>query len=193
MKKYINKIILTALLATSPLLALDDSIYEFESFSLVGIEAGYSNFDVENDAATPLRETYKFGHGGLKIGAQTQNYRLFLSGRYCEVDDFDYAYTMGAEAQYLMNFSEFANLYIGINAGIAEMRLIDATDKTRNISDPYIGGDIGFNIHLGETMDLELGARVMKLDAENDKDDIIYTFDTITSGYLSLIFKYQMD
>jgi len=193
MKKYINKVILTALLATSPLLAADDSMYEFESHSLVAFEGGYSNFDVESTETPPLRESYKFGYGGIKIGAQTENYRLFLSGRYCSIDDFDYAYMMGVEAQYLFNFSSFANLYLGINAGMAEMRVVDAANKTRDVSDPYVGGDIGFNIHLGKTVDLELGARVMSLDAENTIDDVTYKFDSITSGYVSLIFKYQMD
>ncbi len=193
MKKYLSKIIVATLLITSPLLAREESVYKFNSYSLVGIEAGYSNFDVESDEAAPLRKTYKFGHGGLKIGAQTENYRLFLSGRYCSIDDFDYAYMVGAEAQYMMNFSSIANLYLGINTGIAEMRFIDRTNLTRNISDPYIGGDVGFNIHLGRELDFELGVRYIKLDAKNNKSSITYTFDNITSGYMSLIFKYQMD
>lgn len=193
MKKYLNKIILLALLAGAPLLAEGESMYSYNAHSLIGIEAGYSTFDVEDDAATPLRETYTFGHGGIKIGAETENYRLFLSGRYCKIDDFDYAYTLGAEVQYLYNFSENANLYFGVNAGVAEMRLIDVNDVTRTISDPYVGGDIGFNIHMGQSMDVEIGARVMSLNADNTINNLTYTFDTITSGYMSLIFKYQMD
>lgn len=193
MKKYLNKIVLAALLASTPLLAKDESIYKFNSYSLVGIEAGYSNFDVENDDTTPLRETYTFNHGGVKVGAQTENYRLFLSGRYFSIDDFDSAYTAGIEAQYLLNFSDFANLYIGLNTGLAEMKFIDSADTTRTISDTYVGGDIGLNIHMGKTMDLEVGVRAMSLDATNTIGDITYTFDTIASAYMSLIFRYQMD
>ncbi len=193
MKKYLNKIIIVALLLTSPLLAKDESIYQFNSYSLVGLELGISEFDVENDATPPLRETYTFNHGGIKIGAQTENYRLFLSGRYFSIDDFDSAYTAGIEAQYLFNFSKYANLYVGVNTGLAEMKFIDATDVTRTVSDSYIGGDIGFNVHFGNSLDLELGARAMSLDATNTKNNITYTFDTIVSGYMSLIFKYQMD
>lgn len=193
MKNKLSKIILTALLAASPLLATDESVYKFNSYSLVGIEGGYSNFDVENDATPPVRETYTFGHGGIKVGAQTENYRLFLSGRYFSIDDFDSAYTYGVEAQYLFNFASFANLYIGLNTGLAEMKFIDATNVTRTISDTYVGGDIGFNVHLGEAVDLELGVRGMSLDATNTQDEITYTFDTIASAYMSIIFKYQMD
>jgi len=189
--KNTNKIILATLLSISPLLA-DDSKYEYDSSSLVGVEFGYNSFNVDNDAST-VRDTYKYGSGGLKIGAQTNSYRIFLSARHMQISDFDYAYTLGGEFQYLINFSEYANFYLGVNAGQAEIQLIDSAGVTRSISDPYVGGDIGMNIHLGDQLDLEFGARIMTLNAENDREDIIYTFNSITTGYMSLIFKYQMD
>ena len=189
--KNINKIILTTLLSITPLLA-DDSKYKYDSSSLVGLELGYNNLDVNNDTTT-IRDTYKFSSAGLKIGAQTQNYRIFLSARYLQIDDFNFAYTLGGELQYLINFSEYANLYLGVNAGQAEMEFVDSSGVTRFISDPYLGGDIGMNIHLNDTVDLEFGARMMTLNAENDKKNVIYTFNSITSGYMSLIFKYQID
>ena len=198
MKKNLTKIILISALAAMPLFAAqnnkkEESIYKYNSYSLLAFEGGYSSFDYESNSTPPVRKSPGFAYGGIKIGAQTENYRLFLSARYCPIDNFDYAYTMGAEAQYLFNFSKMANFYVGVNAGIAEMRFVDATNLTRDISDPYVGGDMGFNIHLGENADLELGVRVMSLNAENTKAGVTYTFDTIASGYTSIIFKFQMD
>jgi len=190
--KNINKIILATLLSTAPLLA-DDSNHNYYSSSLVGVELGYNNLDLENDTTTPLKETHKFTSSGLKIGAQTDNYRIFLSARHLQISDFDSAYTLGGEFQYLFNFSEYANFYLGVNAGQAEIKFVDSNSVSRTIADPYYGGDIGMNVHVSDSIDLEFGARVMSLNAENDKEDVIYTFNTITTGYMSLVFKYNID
>ena len=191
MKKQLSKIILATLIATTSIVAQDLNDYSFNSYSLVGFEGGYSTFDVENTTASK-KTSPSFGQGGIKIGAQTKNYRLFLSARHCEVDGFDYANTYGAEAQYLFNFSKYANLYLGVNAGKISMRM-DSTEGTRTVSDTFLGGDIGVNIHLGETIDLELGARVIGLDISSTLGGVTYTFDNISTGYMSFIFKYQMD
>ena len=185
----INKIILATLLSISPLLG-DNLNYEYNGLSLVGLELGYSSFDVENDDTPVMRETYKFASGGLKIGAQTENYRIFLSARNMQISDFEHANTFGGELQYLINFSQYANFYLGVNAGLAEMQVVDTADVTRSISDPYFGGDIGMNLHVNDSIDLEFGVRAMSLNVENDKNNVVYTFNRIISGYTSLIFKY---
>ena len=190
--KNINKIILATLLSISPLLA-NDSKYEYDSSSLVGFEIGYSGLDVDNDDTPAIHDTHNFGLGGLKIGAQTDNYRIFLSARHMQIDDYDYAYTLGGEIQYIYDFSDYANFYLGLNAGKAEMKFTDMDGLSRSISDPYFGGDVGMNIHANDDIDLEFGVRIMTLNAENDRKDIIYTFNSITSGYMSIVFKYQMD
>lgn len=195
MRKKLMKVILAAFLTVTPLMA-EVSEYEYNTYSLLGFEGGYSSFDVEKNVAGSAAEIkkYQFGHGGMKIGAQTDNYRLFLSGRYFNLEDFDYANTMGVEAQYLFNFASFANFYLGVNGGIANMRFAPTGESTsRTISDPYIGGDAGFNIHLGDSADFEFGARVMSIQAENVQGSTTYKFDSIVSGYASIIFKYKMD
>ena len=193
MKKNIKKIILATLLLTTTLSAQEFSNND-DSYSLVAFETSYSSFDVENDDTTTVAmDPYTFASAGVKIGAQTKEYRIFLSARYHPVTDFDYVYTLGGEFQYLFNFSKYANFYLGVNAGIAEMSFVDLNDKTRTISDPYYGGDAGFNVHLGDSIDMELGVRVMSLNAENLQEDITYSFNNMASGYMSLIFKYQMD
>lgn len=193
MKNNIKKIVLGALMASS-LYASDP--YAFDVESLVGIEAGYSSFDVEkNQANTPASITkYNKGEAGLKIGAQTEHYRLFLSARNYFVSEYDYFVTYGGELQYLFNFSKAANFFIGINGGILDSRFkVPGESTSRTLSDPYYGGDVGFNIHAGEVLDIELGGRIMASDAQNRKNGITYKFDNIVTGYMSLIFRYQMD
>ena len=169
---------------------LDASPYTYNSRSLVGIEGSYNTMDVENVTASS-RVTEKFSGVGMKIGAQTDNYRLFLSGRNNFVDGYDYAYTLGGEFQYLMNFSSFMNMFLGASAGYADLRFVDSINASRELVTPYFGGDVGFNIHLGESLDLELGARVIKLsDPSHTQNNITYNIDNISSAYMSFIFKY---
>jgi hypothetical protein len=192
-KKVVQKIVLAGLVLTTPLMA--EFNFNKDIYSLLAFEGGYSSFDVEkNDTLTPATITkYDMMHAGLKIGAQSKNYRFFLSGRYYNANDFDYATTLGAELQYIFNFSSMANFYLGINGGIVNMRFTDGGTTSRTISDPYFGGDVGFNIHLADNIDFELGARVMQIQAENKIGLISYKFDNLVSGYASLIFKYKMD
>jgi hypothetical protein len=192
-KKVVQKIVLAGLVLTTPLMA--EFNFNKDIYSLLAFEGGYSSFDVEkNDILTPATITkYDMMHAGLKIGAQSKNYRFFLSGRYYNANDFDYATTLGAELQYIFNFSSMANFYLGINGGIVNMRFTDGGTTSRTISDPYFGGDVGFNIHLADNIDFELGARVMQIQAENKIGLISYKFDNLVSGYASLIFKYKMD
>jgi hypothetical protein len=192
-KKVVQKIVLAGLVLTTPLMA--EFNFNKDIYSLLAFEGGYSSFDVEkNDTLTPATITkYDMMHAGLKIGAQSKNYRFFLSGRYYNANDFDYATTLGAELQYIFNFSSMANFYLGLNGGIVNMRFTDGGTTSRTISDPYFGGDVGFNIHLADNIDFELGARVMQIQAENKIGLISYKFDNLVSGYASLIFKYKMD
>lgn len=196
MKKKIISGIAGMLLVSSLMAQQSSDSYVFNSESLVGIEGGYSAFDVEkNQAGTAAKITkYRKGEIGLKIGAQTENYRLFLSVRNYFVSDYDYFVTYGAEVQYLFNFSKVANFFVGLNGGILDSRFKVGTEPaSRALSDPYYGGDIGFNIHTGKYVDIELGGRIMASQASNTKSGITYKFNNIATGYMSLIFRYQMD
>lgn len=193
MKKVLLKVVVFVVAVLSPLNA-DINPYVYDSKSLIGIEAGYSAFDVENNATTPLRGSEKFGFTGIKIGAETTNYRIFLSARVNLISGYDYAYMYGIEGQYLINFSDFMNAFIGVNGGYANIRFEDNTNATREVASSYIGGDLGFNFHLGENVDFEIGARASTLsDATHLLNGVEYKFDNIIDGYASLIFKYSMD
>ena len=194
MIEKVKKILIASLLITSSAYA-DSSDYLYESRSLVGFEGGYSAFDVK-DVGNNIKREESSAVGGIKIGAETSNIRMFLSFRNAFIDDYDYAYMYGVELQYLFNMSDAVNFYIGANIGRVSFRFNEyaATNITRDFTTEYMGGDIGFNWHMTKTVDLELGARLMSLP---DPDHILngekYTFDDITMGYMSIIFKYQMD
>ena len=195
-KNNINKIILGVVLTSTSLFA-DISTDEFETNSLVGIEGGYSTLDYEN-GTNAISEQYdvKIAHAGLKVGAETRDFRIFLSGRYYfdSSKDYDYIATYGVELQYKLNVAEAMNFYIGANAGIANMKFqVNNETFSRTINDPYIGADLGANIHLTKALDLEIGARVLSVQAENTKENVTYNIGNLITGYTSLIFKWQMD
>ncbi len=182
---------LSILLSVSSLAA-----YEFQTKSLVGIEGGYNNLPYENGTSINNEQySAKVGHAGLKLGAETEDFRVFLSGRYYMGESsYDYIATYGAELQYKLNATDIMNFYIGANAGVANMKFRASGESfSRTIQDLYLGGDIGTNIHLGEDTDLEIGARVMSIQAENTKNSVTYRIGNLVSGYASIIFKWQMD
>jgi len=132
----------------------------------------------------------------LKIGAESYNYRVFLTANYYDDSDGDYDYitTYGIQFDYLLNVSQKLNLYLGVNAGYANMKYTVPTETfSRTIADTYYGGDAGLNVHVTPLVDLELGARMLLLDAQNVKNGTTYTFNNFISGYASIIFKFHME
>jgi len=118
-----------------------------------------------------------------------------LSANYYGVSDDDYNYvaTYGVELDYLIHPSKSFDIFLGINGGMANIEQIDTYGLKRTSSDPYIGGAAGVNIHMSQSIDIELGARMLFMDISNTRQDIKYTYNTLASGYASVIFKFQMD
>lgn len=194
MVKIISKIVIGLALVSSSLLAETGEVskYQFDIKSLVGIEAGYSSFDVQRDDGTDKKtKSIDLNHGGVKIGAESESFRLFLSARAFDAKEFKYARSYGVELQYLLNFSKYANLYFGAGVGKVDMKL-DAGDGVK-FDDTYYSGDVGFNIHLGEIADWEIGARVMGINGEVKDAGVKYKLENIVTGYTSIIFKFKMD
>jgi len=188
------QVVLLGVALTATSLFADISNYEFQTKSLVGIEGGLNSVDyVYNSANSP--QTTTLSSAGLKIGAETRDFRVFLSARYLfdTGNDYDYIVTYGGEVQYKFNAFEFLNFYIGLNTGVANIRFTPPVGTYRTITSPYFGGDIGTNIHLGNSTDLEIGARTMSIQETNTIDGIDYRFNDIITGYVSVIFKWQMD
>jgi hypothetical protein len=191
-KNKIKKITLGVLLATTSLLA-DMSDYEFQTKSLLGIEGGYNNIDYQTDTSTATNNT-QLGSLGLKIGSETKNFRVFLSSRYMleSGDEYDYILTYGGEFQYKLSPFDFMNLFIGVNGGMANIRFIPPAGGYKTVTSPYFGGDLGMNFFLTDSLDLELGARVMTIQDKSTIDGVKYEFNDIMSVYSSIIFKWQM-
>jgi hypothetical protein len=171
--------------------------YDTYTYSLVGIEGGYSSLDYENGTRTDNTQgSVDLGHAGLKLGAETEDFRAFLSARYFfdSGNEYDYLVTYGGSLQYKFNLAKALNIFIGVNGGLANMKFRATTESfSRTLQEPYIGGDIGTNIHLGEYADLELGARIMSIQADNTIENVTYHVGSIVNGYASIIFKWQMD
>ncbi len=200
-KNKLKTIVLATTLIASSLVA-SDSEYSFNSYSLVGIEGGYSSLDYERGSSlNNTQERVGVAHAGLKLGAETDNYRVFLSGRYFydSGDTYDYITTYGVEVQYKFNVSKKLDFFIGGNGGLANMKFkgVDASGVketfSRTLQSPYFGGDIGANIRLADSTVLEFGGRVMSIQAENTKNATTYRIGNIVSAYASIIFRWKMD
>jgi len=181
-------------------LATTSMLNAAESSSLIGLEGGYSSVasEVTDRAATPNRYTQDksaMGNLGVKIGAEGKNYRVFVGGRYYFTDaKYDSLTTYGVDLQYKFNFSSAFDVFVGAGIGMANAKFNVPTEAfTRTISDPYYSGDVGVNIHMNESFDLELGARYLSLEALNSKSNVDYNFNNIMTGYASLIYKFQLD
>jgi hypothetical protein len=190
MKKELQKIILSLVLVGSTLVAEIE-----DTKSLVGLEGGYSTLDYNQD--TQAITSLALSSIGLKLGAETKDFRVFLSGRYFydSTAKYEYLTTYGAEIQYKFNPSRAFNFFLGANLGYASMRFdMNDTFGPRTISSPYFGGDLGTNIHLGKSTDLEIGGRVMSIQATHTSNSSPnYTVGNIVNVYASVIFKWQMD
>lgn len=172
MKNSLTKVVLATMIATAPLAAGD---YAFNASSLFALEGGMADSDMESNAV---------GTVGLKIGAETENYRIFLSARNFLADDVSHLITYGAELQYMFNFSEPVNFFLSANGGNADIKSDAATSSQSSM---YYGAGAGFNLHASEMIDLEVGARYMELQEDAILDN------KIISAYASVIIKWKMD
>jgi len=124
--------------------------------------------------------------GGLKLGGESENYRLFISARYHDVKTYDYVTTVGAEMQYLIRAGEHFNIFMGINGGGMGSQITDGAIEY-TVWDPYAGADVGVNIDIIDNFGLELGGRVNKAFSDSS---IKGSVNFLAEGYVSLVFKF---
>lgn len=186
MRNSLSKVALVIMMMVAPLAAE----YAYNTHSLFAVEGGASNIGIERTGGV-YDEEY-IANIGLKIGAQTENYRVFLAARYYDADNLSSVGTYGGEVQYMFNFSEPVNFFIGANAGLAHVKIAIPGYSSESASEVYYGADAGFNFHATEMIDLEIGARYMAL-----QEDIVSSHgakvDSIATAYASVIIKWKMD
>ncbi len=188
MKKRLVKVVLALALLSISTPSMAD-----EYNSLFGIEIGSK---IDNNFYIRGEEIQKswFGNAGLKVGAESEDFRFFLNARYHNAKDFDKINTYGGEIQYKFNFTKYANIFFGVNAGLANIRVAKSTKwPSVNTNIRYRGVDVGFNIHATELIDFEIGTRYMKLDTKAIQDLYTYDFASLKIAYASVIFKWKMD
>jgi len=193
MKKIAISIVATALLTSSLVAGSFDR--EPAYTALTGVELGYTR--VNYDYGTQYNNTANsvwMPVGALKVGAESEDYRAFISGKYFYDTDRDYEYitTYGAELQYKFHPADSFDIFIGGDIGVANIKWrADGETFARTISTGYFGGEIGLNIHLDDKFDLELAGRVLSLDAENTINNVSYRINTISTAYVGLVFKWE--
>ena len=159
------------------LLALEGGFGVANAKQTQSIEGGVYVQRSQNEAA---------GSAGFKLGGESEYYRLFLSARYHEVENFDYVATVGGEMQYLIRAGENFNLFLGINGGMMSSQTTLGANEY-SINNPYAGGDVGVNIDITDSFGLELGARVNSTFTKSDNPaNVAY----LAEGYASLVFKF---
>ena len=196
MNNRFKNLTIASTLFIATLLSAENS-YEFQTKSLVAVEGGFGSMGYEDGTPTNnVQGSARLSNIGLKMGAETRDFRILLSGRYYfdSSNKYDYLTTAGAELQYLFNVSKHLNLYMGVNGGISNLKFRVPTETfSRSITAPYMGVDLGTNLHLGKSVDLELGGRVIRINDDSVQNGITYHIGNVVSAYGSLIFKWQMD
>ena len=177
MKKRLVKVVLALALLSIWTPSMAD-----EYNSLFGIEIGSKIRGEE------IQKSW-FGNAGLKVGAESEDFRFFLNARYYNTKDK--FITSGGEIQYKFNFTKYANIFFGLNAGLANIGITKSTKwPSVNANIRYLGADVGFNIHATELIDFEIGTRYMGL---NKKVIQGYDFASLKIAYASVIFKWKTD
>jgi hypothetical protein len=198
MIKKLKKVLLAVALLATPMMA-DDSFGT--EYSLVGFELGYGSIHSEVTDASGTNVVFKTNdtsliNGAIKLGAQSEHYRVLLSGRYAQDTDslFDYVMDYEIEGDYLFNFSRYANFFIGIHGGVTYLKFVRPNESfSRTIDSPFYGGNLGFNIHATRFIDVELAGRYSIIDGSNTKNNVEYKFTDSYNLYCSIIFKYQLE
>ncbi|WP_345989398.1 outer membrane beta-barrel protein [Sulfurimonas sp. HSL1-2] len=175
----LKKIMLPALLV----LGMSAYAEEESAKGLIGVEAGYVNtkYNTEN---TAIGETSEVGTAtlGLKLGAESRHYRVFIDSSFWYTDQYKKAGKIGASLQYLVPLGDVFNIFMGLNAGV--INSIGDTDV-----DPYYGADLGVNLNVSEDFGIELGARYCDVADSN----AALVINDLVQGYISAIFKFTSD
>ena len=193
-----KKVLSSVLLLTSVYATAGENYYQnaWDAKGLLAIEGMFGTAQTKLTEPNPAGGDHviknegnsAFG-GGLKLGGESEHYRLFVSGRYHAVDNYDYVVTAGLELQYLLRFTEYFDIFLGINGGMmGSQATISSTEYS--VWNPYAGADAGVNIDVAENFGIELGVRMNQAFADSSE---VGSVDNLVEGYASLVFKFTSD
>jgi len=167
-------------------------LHDYQDTSLLAFEGGVAQLSM-----TPENNT-TFGYGGFKIGAQSKEYRIFLSLRNYTIKDFNYANSYGLEFDYLMPLNDTLGFFFGGCGGLMNLQY-SSTEGSRSFSTPYFGVESGFNLNISQHIAFEFGARYLSINAKNTRlnatktAEVQHSIDNMLNGYASFIIKFTLD
>jgi len=161
------KKIVIALLCT----VLGSSLYADESKGFMGLEVGYAS--VDGDIFTGQKHTGEAEEFGLRLGAQTNEWRSMFVFDYFNSDDDDQTVEKGfLMIDYFFLDSDIDTVvrpYMGANIGYAnyESTLVDESGL-------IYGGQVGIALRAGSSVDIDLTFRYSlgQVDALNNVSSI---------------------
>jgi len=189
MKKILSLLLLLTLALQAETIS---ELNDYKDTSLVAFEGGAAQM------TTTPENNNTFGYGGFKIGAQSEEYRIFLSLRNYAIKDYDYANSYGLELDYLMPFNDTIGFFFGGCGGLMNLQY-SSTEGSRTYASPYFGVESGFNLNVSEHIAFEIGARYLGINAKNtllntDKTtEVQHSIDSMLNAYASLIFRFTLD
>ncbi len=164
-------------LASALVFGLNATAGDWDATPLIGIEGG----GVVGHTPGGFTENNENGvSGGLKLGAESDEYRAYISGRVYDVGDLDYMQSVGLEVQYLLPLTDSMNIFLGGNGGWIRLGGNNGTE-----SRGYFGGDLGVDFEINKKFGVEIGYRLSRIDANGNEFGVQY-LSTVSGG---LIFK----
>ena len=126
---------------------------------------------------------------GFKLGAKENDYRLFISYRYQDIDS-QTGYHIGLEFDAFYQMGAFG-IYLGPVAGYSWYDFAGQDTTARSVTLPYYGGNTGVTLDLG-IFELDAGARyAYYMDATVDSvASQVYTVNNMLTYYVGLNYVY---
>jgi hypothetical protein len=181
-------VVALAFVAVSAFANSNNSQGSSDVYSLIGIEGGYNSSSVNHFGSSS--KAVNFSHVGLKLGAQTQSYRLFLNLRGYMSSDFKNTSSFGIEGQYMFAHFKVLDLFLGAGAG---MMYMTTKESSFSFDHSYYSGEAGLNFHIAPMFDLAVGGRYMKLGYKGGNTQVYVDIDHIATIYTSLVYKFKMN
>jgi hypothetical protein len=167
---------------------------------IISLEIGTGSFSrtytqmVNKETKIDNKQQY---FGGFKIGAEDIGLRLFLSGRYLNIEDVN-TYSYGFELDSFFNkSSETFRAFYGINFGLIDYKLNKIESENdpdfERVTTPYYGIQLGAVYSFNANFETEFGTRYALTNFNSNEFDTSYIIDEIWTVYFSINYKYNFE